>query len=128
MIISFAPMQGYTDAAYRLALHSCIGGVDKYYAPYLKYENDGRIKSKYINDIAPEFNKGFELVPQILTKQINEFEDTIDRVKQLGYTELNWNLGCPYPMVTNKKLRAGLLPHPEIIETLLDAVFKNSKN
>jgi tRNA-dihydrouridine synthase B len=127
MIVSLAPMQGYTDAAYRVALHECIGGVDKYYAPYLKYENDGRIKNKYLFDILPEQNKGLLLVPQILSNKTSEFRDAIKRIKQMGYLELNWNLGCPYPMVTNKKLGAGLLPYPEIIQSILNDLFDKTE-
>jgi len=30
-------------------------------------------------------------------------------VKALGYKELNWNLGCPYPMVTKCRMGSGLI-------------------
>ena len=34
--IHFAPLQGYTDAAYRQA-HACIfGGIDTYYSPFVR--------------------------------------------------------------------------------------------
>jgi tRNA-dihydrouridine synthase len=36
MYIAFAPLQGYTDAAYRRAHHECVGGVDEYYTPFVR--------------------------------------------------------------------------------------------
>ena len=37
--IHFAPLQGYTDAAYRQA-HACIfGGIDTYYSPFVRVEH-----------------------------------------------------------------------------------------
>ncbi len=39
-----------------------------------------------------------------------------------GYGEVDWNLGCPYPMVAGKKRGSGLLPYPEAIGEFLDRV------
>ena len=48
--IHFAPLQGYTDAAYRQA-HACIfGGIDTYYSPFVRVEH-GEIRRKDIRDI-----------------------------------------------------------------------------
>jgi tRNA-dihydrouridine synthase len=44
----------------------------------------------------------------------------------LGYREVNWNLGCPYPMVTGKGRGSGLLPQPERIAAFLDTVCIDS--
>jgi tRNA-dihydrouridine synthase len=35
-------------------------------------------------------------------------------------------MGCPYPMVTGKRMGAGLLPNPALIADLLEGAFKNS--
>lgn len=40
-----------------------------------------------------------------------------------GYDEINLNLGCPYPMVTNRGRGAGLLPRPKILEEILIVFF-----
>ena len=44
------------------------------------------------------------------------------RLQDLGYTHINWNLGCPVPMVAKKKRGSGLLPYPEVIIALLEEV------
>ncbi len=43
-------------------------------------------------------------------------------VQKLGYTELNWNLGCPYPMVAKRGMGSGLLSMPEKIDEILTRV------
>ena len=37
--ILFAPLQGYTTGIYRKAHAEIFGGVDAYYAPFLRIEN-----------------------------------------------------------------------------------------
>lgn len=63
--IHFAPLQGYTDAAYRQA-HACIfGGIDTYYSPFVRVEH-GEIRRKDIRDINPENNRNIHLIPQLI--------------------------------------------------------------
>lgn len=120
MMISLAPMQGYTDLAYRTAL-SLIGGVDVFYAPYIRVEN-GLIKSKCLVDIDSKFNVGLNVVPQVMANTSADFMSVAVAVLNLGYNELNWNLGCSFPMVANHQLGAGLLPYPDIIDKVLTDV------
>lgn len=127
MIISLAPLQGYTEFAFRNALADTIGGVDKFYTPFLRFENDGSIRSKYLNDIKPENNKEINLVPQILVNNSNHFLELAKTIEDYGYTELNWNLGCPYPMVAKRKLGSGLLEFHQTIETVLNEVIPKTK-
>ena len=37
--IHFAPLQGYTDAVYRLAHARIFGGIDTYYSPFVRVEH-----------------------------------------------------------------------------------------
>ena len=117
-------MQGFSDLIYRTAL-SGIGGVDAYYAPYIKIEG-GQIKAKSLADIAPEANAGMVVVPQVMANTSADILQVAEAVKALGYTELNWNLGCPFPMVAKRKLGAGLLPYPATIDSILTEVEAQS--
>jgi tRNA-dihydrouridine synthase len=45
---------------------------------------------------------------------------------ELGYEEINWNLGCPHKPIRNKRRGSGLLPHPEIVDAFLDEVLRES--
>ena len=110
-------MQGFSDQIYRSTLCH-IGGVDVFYAPYIKVEG-GEIKAKSLTDIAPETNAGMTVVPQVLANKTDDMLLVARAVGELGYTELNWNLGCPFPMVAKRQLGAGLLPYPDKIDSLL---------
>jgi len=72
-----------------------------------------------MRDIRAENNQGYPFVPQILAGNSDDFIFLTRMLQDNGYNEVNWNLGCPYPMVTNKGLGSGLLPHPELIKSIL---------
>jgi tRNA-dihydrouridine synthase B len=123
----FAPIQESTDFVYRGAYASIFGNVDKYFAPYIVRQNDGTIKKSHLRDAAPENNQGYKMVPQIMAGNAEDFLYLAKMLCDSGYEEINWNLGCPYPMATNKGLGAGLLPFPgKIKEILSDSLPKLS--
>jgi len=126
MNISLAPLQGFTEYPFRNAM-AIIGGIDKFYTPFIKFENDGSIKSKHINDLLPENNEVINLIPQILVNNSKHFLQLAQIIEEYGYTELNWNLGCPYPMVAKRKLGSGLLAFPELIDEILNEVIPKTK-
>jgi len=61
-----------------------------------------------------------------MTNSIEEFLFVVDYVQSLGYDEINWNLGCPYPMVTDRGLGSGLICNPAKIDSILDAVHSQT--
>jgi tRNA-dihydrouridine synthase len=120
-----APLQGFTDHVYRRAYFEIFQGINNYFIPYVSLKNNGLI-AKYEKEILPTNNPQNKIVPQLLVNQPNEMVFLSKMLKDHGYNNLNLNLGCPYPMVTNRNLGAGLLPFPDKIENLLSAFFKNS--
>lgn len=127
MQLALAPLQTYTDYHFRNAHIAVFKGVDKFYAPYLKMNNDGTIKNAPKTDILPENNPNISIIPQLMACGEQEFFVMADYIESLGYTELNWNMGCPYPMVTNKNLGAGILNKPTEIFDLFDSIFPKLK-
>jgi tRNA-dihydrouridine synthase len=84
------------------------------------------IKPSYQRDILPENNLELEVIPQIITNDADEFLFVAKYVQELGYKELNWNLGCPYPMVTKCGMGSGLISNTEKINQILDKVHSES--
>lgn len=80
------------------------------------------IKPVYQKDLALKHNRGMNVQPQVMTCDAEEFLFVARYVQELGYTELNWNLGCPYPMVVNRGMGSGLIRNPEKIDHILDRV------
>jgi len=126
--ISLAPLQGFTDYKFRNSYSKYFNDIDKFYSPYIRLTNDKKIKKSQIKDILPENNKGINLIPQILVNNTTDFIYLANYLFDFGYDEINWNLGCPYPMVTKRILGAGLLEYPEKINKILEDVINKIPN
>ena len=61
-----------------------------------------------------------------MTNDADEFIFVTKFIQSLGYQELNWNLGCPYPMVINKCMGSGLINDPDRIDRILDRVHSET--
>lgn len=121
-----SPLQGFTDFRFRNAFNQCFGGIDTFYAPYIRLNGKLEIKPANQRDILPQNNINIDVIPQIMTNNADEFIYVAKYLQELGYKELNWNLGCPYPMVTNRGLGSGLLSDPSKINTILEKVYRES--
>ena len=117
-----SPLQGYTDFHFRNAFQKFFSGIDQFYAPYIRFNGKMIIKPVYQRDLLPKNNTNLEVIPQVMTCNADEFIFAANYVRSLGYKELNWNLGCPYPMVTNKGMGSGLIKDPEKIDRILDRI------
>lgn len=112
--IKFAPLQGYTDKVYRRTYQRFFIGIDEFYSPYVCLNNqqvpDG------LNDIIPKQDK---LTPQVLPSNTKELELLLAKIQQLGYSKININMGCPYPMVTRKGRGSALISKPNLVNDLI---------
>jgi tRNA-dihydrouridine synthase len=122
MTLLSSPLQGFTDFRFRNAFHSYFGGIDVFFAPYIRLNGKFEIKALYERDLLPKNNQSLTVIPQVMTCDAEEFLFVVDYVQSLGYSELNWNLGCPYPMVINRGMGSGLIKDPEKIDRILDRV------
>ena len=118
-----APLRGVTDAIFRTSFAECFGGVAWAVAPFVTSVRGPRVKAKLLKDLLPERNPRMAVMPQILGKDAQEFVVMARALFDLGYETVNWNLGCPYPMVAKKGRGSGMLPHPERIASFLDTVL-----
>ncbi|MGE4276104.1 MAG: tRNA dihydrouridine synthase [Lawsonibacter sp.] len=119
----FAPMEGVTGAIYRTVHHRYFPEVDKYYMPFLTPTQDHVFTPRDLRNTAPEHNRGFWAVPQLLTRNAEDFLWAAHELYAMGYDEVNLNLGCPSGTVTAKGKGAGLLADPEALDQFLDGIF-----
>lgn len=115
--IHFAPIQGYTDFAYRNFHEQIFGGIDTYYTPFMRIEH-GDVRKKDIKDVLPENNSTRKLVPQVIVKDTDEFRRLLEPLMKMGYKRIDLNMGCPYPMQTRKGRGAGILQNVEMVESV----------
>ncbi len=118
MEIHFAPLQGYTDRPYRLAHSLHIGGVDSYYAPFLRLER-GTLRNKDLRDLLAIAEEP-RLVPQIIAKDADEMATLCDLLQTRGATHIDINMGCPFPLQVRQGRGSGLLAHTDRVQALLD--------
>lgn len=110
-----APLQGYTEAAWRNAHSEVFGGVDAYYTPFVRLEK-GSIRNKDRRELLPEQNKVNRLIPQVVASEAEEFDQLVRMVTALGYREIDLNMGCPFPLIANRGKGSGLLAFPGSVE------------
>lgn len=122
-LLYLAPLQGFTDRHFRNAFQKCLGDVDRFYAPYLKLNNDQSIKANTKIDVLPLNNPFEPVVPQIMACGTEDFLIMSDFLVDQGYEEVNWNLGCPYPMVAKQNLGSGMLDKPDRLFSILDELI-----
>jgi tRNA-dihydrouridine synthase len=114
-----APLQGVTDNVWRMAQHSVFGGVDVYYAPFMRVEH-GEVRRKDLRDVNPERNAGITLIPQILACQPDHALMMVDALQQMGYRRIDINLGCPFPPIALHRKGSGMLAYPDLLEELFN--------
>jgi tRNA-dihydrouridine synthase B len=118
-----SPLQGYTDFRFRNAYHRYFRGIDQYMAPYIRIKGSLEIKPAHERDILPANNPSMDLIPQVMAKDPEAFLFVAAYLQNLGYDAVNWNLGCPYPMVANKGMGSGMLAWPDKIDAFLHRVM-----
>lgn len=116
--IYFAPLQGFTSAAYRLFHSQIFGNVATYCVSFARIEH-GVVRARDLRDMCP--NPNLNQLPQIIVADVVETKQLVEAVSQLGYQQIDINLGCPYPMQTGKGRGAALLANADNLRHVLDA-------
>ena len=126
MPIYFAPMEGVTDDIYRRVHHMCFGGVDKYFIPFVSPTQNLRFGNREAKATDPARNAGVPAVPQVLTRDADQFLWAVQMLAEMGYTEVNLNLGCPSGTVTAKRKGSGFLRDVDALRIFLDTIYAAS--
>lgn len=126
MHIYFAPLEGITTYPYRNLHHKYFGGVEKYFTPFLAPGPEQGMSVKEMRDVLPENNAGVPVIPQILTNRAGDFLLASKKLSEMGYREINLNLGCPSGTVTAKKKGSGFLLYPDDLDRFFDEVFSDA--
>ena len=121
MKIYSAPLQGFTEAVWRNVHAAVFGGIDGYYTPFLRYEH-GEIRNKDIRDIERKNNSVENLVPQVIAANPDEMRPLLNLIAGEGYSRVDINMGCSFPLQMRKRHGAGLLPYPELVAELMKEV------
>lgn len=122
----FAPLEGLTDSTYRHLHHQFFGGPDRYYTPFFSPTVHRALTAREERELPRADSVDFTVVPQILTKNAEDFVWLAGVCRDLGYTEINLNLGCPSGTVTAKGKGAGMLRDLDALDCFLYESFSGS--
>jgi len=119
-------MEGLTGYIYRNAHNAFFNKIDKYFSPFIVANQSKGFRTRELNDLLPENNQGLVLIPQLLTNNAKDFIHTSNKIKQLGYNEINLNLGCPSGTVVSKNKGSGFLAKTEELDLFFEEVFSEA--
>ncbi|MBE6925609.1 MAG: tRNA-dihydrouridine synthase family protein [Ruminococcaceae bacterium] len=126
MKIYFAPLEGLTDSIYRRLHRKYFPGVDKYFTPFFSPTVHRALTPKEVRELPPADSLEGIVIPQILTKNAEDFIWFAGVCRDLGYGEINLNLGCPSGTVFAKGKGAGMLRDTEYLDRFLDEIFTHA--
>ncbi len=121
--IYFAPFQGVTTWIFREVFTRHFPGTDKLFTAFftgIHNEKSFRFRKK---ELEKTKHNGVPVIPQILSKDGAEILLFGKLCHNMGFSEINWNMGCPFPRVARKMRGSGLLPYPEKVEKILNDVM-----
>lgn len=126
MELYFAPLEGITTYTYRNIHAEMFGGCDSYFAPFITPSDNEKISEKELRDIHPDNNLNTDIKVQLLSNQAGSFLNFSERIKALGYDEINLNFGCPSGTVVKKGRGSGFLKTPDKIDAFLYEIIEKS--
>ncbi|WP_322155260.1 tRNA-dihydrouridine synthase family protein [Paratractidigestivibacter sp.] len=127
MVLSLAPMEGITGHVFRRAHADVFGALDRYYTPFICPPRVGSgFGRRASEEIDPQVNQGLNVIPQLLTRDADEFVWAAGLLAERGFTEVNLNLGCPSGTVVSRGKGAGALADPEALEAFLQEICARS--
>lgn len=122
MKLYFAPMEGITPYIFRNTHAEVFGGCDEYFAPFIVPSDNEKITRKTLRDIVKE-NNTVKIKPQVLCSSTKAFLKFVNKVKEIGFDEVNLNFGCPSGTVVKKNRGAGALKDTFALDKFLNSIF-----
>ena len=119
----FAPLEGITDATFRALHHKYFPGVDRYYMPFISPTIHRCLTHREARELPRAESVPFTAVPQLLGKNVEDMLWAIDVCRDLGYDEVNINLGCPSGTVVSKGKGSGMLADPFALDDFLEKIY-----
>lgn len=123
--LDFAPLDGITKRVFRQVWHGHFGGADRYFIPFISPTGQHILTPRDRREL--ENPEGLPQVPQVMAKRAADFVWAAEALADMGYSEVNLNLGCPSGTVTAKGKGSGLLADPDFLDRFLEEVFSGTK-
>lgn len=120
--IHLAPLRGVTIATFRRAFAESFGGVASALSPFVALgAPDKAPPLKLLADVLPEACGAMPVVPQVIGKDPAALRPMASALRDLGYTHMNLNCGCPWKFVAKKGRGSGLPENEAAFARMLEA-------
>ncbi|MCR5451811.1 MAG: tRNA-dihydrouridine synthase family protein [Lachnospiraceae bacterium] len=125
MEILLAPLEGITSSVYRQVFDRHFPGIDRFFTPFISANETHKFRSREKREVIP-YNK--KLVPQLIANDPDDFCYAALSLANLGYKEVNLNMGCPSGTVVKKNKGAGMLSDIGLLKIFFDKVFEKASS
>lgn len=122
----YAPLEGITDATFRRLHHKYFPGVNRYFMPFISPTIHRCLTHREARELPRADSVDFSAVPQLLGKNIEDMLWAIQVCEELGYDEVNINLGCPSGTVVSKGKGSGMLSDIFALDAFLEAIYSKA--
>ena len=119
-------MEGITLFRYRMIHHRMFPGAAEYYTPFIAPDSKGSFRPKYLRELTSDCNS-LRVIPQLLVNNAEAFCATAEKLRELGFGELNLNIGCPSGTVFSKHKGAGMLTDLASLDAVLDGIYSHAE-
>jgi len=119
-VLALAPMQDVTTLQFMRVVHR-YGGPDVYWTEYFRVHGESR-PEKWILDSITQNPTGRPIIAQLIGNDIPALVRNAKLLQQFPVAAIDFNLGCPAPIVYRKCAGGGLLREPQKIDSILGAL------
>lgn len=123
MAIYLAPMQGVLNAHYRKVFAHHFTGIEKCFTSFITTHGEDVYPDRVFREMTLE--TGLRTIPQVMGNNPERLLVLCRKLEDSGSEEININMGCPQGTATARKMGSGILPHPEMVDEVLDKLFNN---
>jgi len=119
-ILALAPMQDVTDLPFWTLLRT-YGGADVYVTEYFRVYATSVLDKNILRSVT-ENPTGRPVIAQMIGNDIPALVRTARELQQYPVAAVDFNLGCPAPVVYRKCAGGGLLREPRRVDAILGAL------
>ena len=116
-LLALAPMQDIADWSFWKLIGS-IGGIDLFFTEYFRVHSTSRLDRDILRCVTENPTGGL-VVAQLIGEDVAALRRTARELQSFPVAAIDFNLGCPAPIVCRKYVGGGLLRKPEHIDRIL---------
>jgi tRNA-dihydrouridine synthase len=124
---ALSPMEGVTDPVFRKII-SEIGRPDVFFTEFVSAEGLNSLGREKVK-VSLRFEKRqLPIVAQLWGKNPDDFYTSSKLCKEMGFSGIDINMGCPDRVIVKKGSCAGLINNPDLAQKIIMHTQKGSKD